>query len=218
MTPLQRIAVLAALLSAAGAAPAAVAPLAIKPFLVVPASVRELVRNVRLVNIPAAWRRKNWIGNRNEGSCVHTAMVHLLHWQGEHAAADRWQQQYANGENAEGLAAKLEAAGMRFGETRTGDVSFLEWCIRTRRGAAVVIQKGAHMVNLVGLDRTHAQILDSNSPERIQPWPREKFLTEWQQAGGWAVTPVGVPSAPDPWIITTPIVKPATPLQRSSKP
>jgi hypothetical protein len=38
--------------------------------------------------------------------------------------------------------AKLETAGIKFAETRTGDESFLEWALRTRRGANVVVQSG----------------------------------------------------------------------------
>ncbi len=132
---------------------------------------------------------------------MHASLVHLLHWQGRHELADWWQKRYANGETANGLAAKLEAAGVRFAETRDGEESFLEWAIRTRRGAAVVVQSGAHMVNLVGLDRRVAQILDSNAPDRIQEIPRADFLREWKASGGWGVTPVGVPTPPSPWIV-----------------
>ena len=46
----------------------------------------------------------------------------------------------------------------------------------------------AHMVNLLGLDRQTAHILDRNSPDQIRPWPRAAFLREWKQSGGWAVT------------------------------
>jgi len=208
MTPLQQLAILMTLLSSAAAAvPAAVSltPPPVIP-LKVPAAVWSIVHNLRLVNIPREWRRLNWVGNRGQGSCVHAAMVHLFHWQGQHAIADRWQREHANGETAEGLAVKLERAGVQFAETRTGDESFLDWAIRTRRGAAVVVQDGAHMVNLVGLDQQHAHILDSNSPAEIKKLPRETFLRDWKQSGGWAVTPAGTPPAPDPWI-----VKPSNP-------
>ncbi|MDE2102070.1 MAG: hypothetical protein KGL39_32790 [Patescibacteria group bacterium] len=203
MTPLQRLLILSTLLPSLAAAAGPVAPVAapLRPLLVMPPAVRHLLHNLHLVDLPPEWRRKNWIGNRRQGSCVHAAMVHLLHWQGEHAAADRWQQSHANGETAEGLAVKLEAAGIRFAETRTGDESFLAWAIRTRRGAGVVVQNGSHMVNLVGLDQTTATILDSNSPDQLRTQPRAEFLREWKQSGGWAVTPVATPNAPDPWIV-----------------
>lgn len=169
--------------------------------LQIPPAVREIVRTLHIVDLPARWRRRNWIGNRGQGSCVHASLVHLLHWQGRHDLADWWQRQYANGETAEGLARKLEAAGIQFAETRAGDEAFLEWALRTRRGAAVVVQNGAHMVNLVGLDADQAFILDSNSPAVIQTWNRAAFLADWRKSGGWAVTPVGTPPSPSPWLV-----------------
>jgi hypothetical protein len=57
------------------------------------------------------------------------------------------------------------------------------------------------MVNLVGLDRQNAHILDSNFPERVERRPREEFLRDWKQSGGWAVTPVETPPPPEPWVV-----------------
>ena len=200
--PLQRALLLALVTAALSAVPilAPVAPAVTTHFRVSPA-VRRIVRDLRRLDIPLIWRRKNWTGNRGQGSCVHAALVHLWHWQGRHDLADRWATQHANGETADSLEAKLAAAGLKFAETRSGEESFLEWAIRTRRGAAVVVQHGAHMVNLVGLDRQEARILDSNSPEQIQHWPRDAFLREWKGSGGWAVTPLETPPPPDPWIV-----------------
>jgi hypothetical protein len=204
MTATKNSLTLSALTLAIGLIPglAPVAPAAGVVLRVTPA-VRAIIGGLRQIDLPLAWRKKNWIGDRGQGSCVHASLVHLFHWQGRHDLAEWWTAHYANGETAAGLADKLEAAGVRFAETRSGDEAFLEWAIRTRRGAAVVVQSGAHMVNLVGLDRDRAQILDSNSPARIESWPRERFVREWKQSGGWAVTPVGTPAAPDPWVVKT---------------
>lgn len=163
--------------------------------------VRTIIHGLRRIDIPSRWRTANWTGRLGQGSCVHASMVHLFHWQGEHDRAEWWRTHYANGETADGLTRKLDRAQVRYAETRTGDDAFLEWTIRTRRGAAVVVQNGAHMVNLVGLDQQQAHILDSNSPQQIQRWPREEFLKDWRRSGGWAVTPLGSPPAPDPWIV-----------------
>jgi hypothetical protein len=177
---------------------------AVTPRLIrIPPAVRRIIRDVRLLNIPTAYRRKNWTGSRGQGSCVHAAFINLLQWQGEHKLADWWATHHANGETAESMAAKLEQSGLHFAETRSGDESFLEWAIRTRRGAGVVVQDGAHMVNLVGLTRSTAEILDSNHPDRIQHRPRDDFLNEWKESGGWAISFVGTPLPPDPWIIKT---------------
>lgn len=200
--PLRKTFLLAAVSTVVGGMPAlAPAIPAAKTVIRVAPAVRRIVRNLHRIEIPDRWRRRNWIGDRGQGSCVHASLVHLLHWQGRHELADWWQKRYANGETADGLAAKLEKAGIRFAETRDGDVSFLEWAIRTRRGAAVVMQDGAHMVNLVGLDGGAARILDSNAPERIREISRDDFLREWKVSGGWAVTPVGAPMPPAPWVV-----------------
>jgi hypothetical protein len=201
LSPLLRRKLLLAVVSTVAAGVPALAPAipAAKTVIRVAPAVRRIVRNLHRIDIPDRWRRRNWIGDRGQGSCVHASLVHLLHWQGRHELADWWQKRYANGETADGLAAKLENAGVRFAETRSGDETFLEWALRTRRGTAVVVQNGAHMVNLVGLDRQMARILDSNAPERIQEIPRAEFLREWKTSGGWAVTPVGTPPPPSPW-------------------
>ena len=179
------------------------APLPGSVLLRIPPAVRQIVGSLRLVDIPPARRKRNWLGRRGQGSCVHAALVHLWHWQGRHDLAEWWRSRHGDGETADGLSAKLDAAGIRFAETRSGDVRFLEWAIRTRRGAAVVVQQGTHMVNLVGLDDREAYILDSNRPEQIDRRPREQFLREWRDSGGWGVTPVGIPAAPSPWVVKT---------------
>src|SRR5258708_2811069 len=101
-------------------APAAGAILRVTP------AVRAIIGGLRQINVPLAWRKKNWIGDRGQGSCVHAALVHLFHWQGRHDLGDWWAAHNANGETAQGLAVKLEAAGVRFAETRSGDEAFLE--------------------------------------------------------------------------------------------
>jgi len=202
MTPLQR-ALLLSLATATISAVPALAPLAPAGagLIRITPAVRRIVRDLRLLDLPLAFRRKNWTGNRGQGSCVHAAFVNLLHWQGRHDMAEWWAAHHANGETADTFTRKLDAAGLRFAETRSGDAAFLEWAIRTRRGAGVVVQDGAHMVNLVGLTRQTAQILDSNFPDRIQHRPRDDFLREWKASGGWALTPLGAPPPPDPWLV-----------------
>lgn len=166
-----------------------------------PARVRERAAAAGEIRIPAAWRVRNWVGPWGQGSCVHASIVHLLHWQGQHELAAWWRAHHADGSSASDLAPKLEAAGLRWAETRQGDVAFLNWAMRTRRGAAVVVNGGAHMVNLIGLDAQSAKILDSNAPGQTFVRPRAEFLQDWTQSGGWAVTIVGTPKAPLPWIV-----------------
>ena len=171
-------------------------------------SVLRLLGRLRQLDLPGRFREANWTGPRRQGSCVHASLVHLLHGQGRHDLATWWREHHADGETPDTLARQLDAAGLVYAETRTGEVQFLEWAVRTRRGAAVVVQEGRHMVTLVGLDARHAHILDSNAPERIQLWSRSKFLAEWQASGGWGLTILGVPAAPAPWLVQTQV--PAT--------
>lgn len=151
-----------------------------------------------LADIPLEWRKQNWLGRRGQGSCVHAAMRHLLHWQGQHDLAEFWARNFGDGEHFAGLAAKLDAAGVVWAGTETADENFLNWAVRTRRGAGVVVNQGSHMVNLVGLDQASAYILDSNEPDHIQQWDRDYFLQDWRRSGGWAVTPVYTPPSPRP--------------------
>lgn len=197
-----RVPVFTAMLAALLALPHwTIGPPSLGTVIHISAEVRRIIGRLRQLDIPNVYRRANWTGRRGQGSCVHASIRHLLHWQGEHELAEWWGRQHGDGETPDGLTQKLNSAQIQFAETRTGDEAFLEWALRTRRGAAVVVQNGAHMVNLVGFDRDHAQILDSNSPHRVQQWPRATFLQDWKRSGGWAVTPLGKPPAPEPWIV-----------------
>jgi hypothetical protein len=151
-----------------------------------------------VVNVPKAARQSNWLGSQGEGSCVIASTISLLRWQGRYKMAERWRSQYSNGQGPESLAAKFEANGMRFAETISGDIRFLEWAVRTRRGCGVTVMGGSHMVTLVGLDKKFAYLLDNNAVESFIVVPRATFLAEWRASYGWAVTPVYCPAAPLP--------------------
>ena len=151
-----------------------------------------------IVNIPMALRQENWIGNRREGSCVHASMISLLHWQGRYNKANKWRRMYANGEWPKGLASKFDREGVRYAYTDKGDVKFIEWACRTRRGCGITIMGGAHMVSLVHLDTNWACLLDNNNVSRYRWVPRAMLIAEWKASHGWAVTPVYTPAAPLP--------------------
>lgn len=156
------------------------------------------------VNLPVLLRQKNWLGSKQEGSCVYATFISLLRWQGRYATANYFRTHYGNGEYADktwnpeggGLAEKLEKEGIRFAYVTDGDVAFLEWACTTRRGCGVTVMGGRHMVALVHFDSEWAGILDNNDTERIHWVPREQFLAEWQNSNGWAVTPVYTPAPP----------------------
>jgi len=150
------------------------------------------------VNVPAALRQGNWRGPEGQGSCVHASMISLLRWQYRLKTADHWRQTYGDGEQPEDLAAKFDQEGIRYAYVTNGDVRFLEWACRTRRGCGITVMGGAHMVALVHLDDKWAAILDNNNVEKFIWVPRETLIAEWKASYGWAVTPIYAPAAPLP--------------------
>lgn len=150
------------------------------------------------VNLPYRLRQHNWLGNKNEGSCVHATVISLLNWGHLYAKAAHWRATYGNGEWPEDLYGKFEREGVRYAETTDGDVSFLQWACETHRGCGVTVMAGKHMVALVHFDDEWAGLLDDNYPEEIIWVPRDEFVAEWKNSFGWAVAIVGTPSNPLP--------------------
>jgi len=149
------------------------------------------------INIPMAARQKNWVDWANSGSCVHASMVMILRWQGQNDLAAFWRAKYAGGEWNHTFEEKLRENKIPFASTfRKNDVAFLEWAIRTRRGAIVTVMDGKHMVCLVELTDTQAGILDNNAPETIKWVPRDQFLATWFTSNSWSCTPMFTPPPP----------------------
>lgn len=161
-----------------------------------------------VVNVPPTDRQENWTyRNPQNGSCVHASFLTLLRWQGRRDFAEYWRSRYpGGGESAGTFGAKLDAEGVRYAVTTNGDVGFLEWACRTRRGACVTSHRGNHMETLVHLDHESAALIDNNFPGKFRWLPREQFLREWRDGqngpltgnGGWAFTPIYTPAAPLP--------------------
>ena len=151
-----------------------------------------------VVNVPKTDRQSNWLGSQREGSCVYASMISLLRWQNRYETAKTLRNRYGNGEMPTGLAANLDREGIRYAYVTNGDVKFLEWAVRTRRGAAVTVMGGRHMICLVHLDSKVAILLDNNRVDNFIVVPREVFLAEWRASMGWAVTPIYAPAAPAP--------------------
>lgn len=150
------------------------------------------------VNPPQGIRQQNWRGSKGQGSCVWASTVTLLRWQGQYEAAEYVRRNYGNGQNSRSFAEGANAMGLQYAMTTNGDVSFLEWAIRTRRGAAVTVMGGRHMLNLIHLDERQACLLDNNNPSKDIWIPRETFLAEWRASGAWALSPVYAPTPPLP--------------------
>ncbi len=159
---------------------------------------RAVTKERPTVNLPLSVRQKNWLGDRGEGSCVWASTISLLRWQGRYRTAEWVRSNYGDGEWPDNHAAKLERAGIRYAYVTNGDVRFLEWCLRTRRGAGVTVMGGAHCVNLVFLDDRWACLLDNNDVPRYRWVPRKTFLAEWRASYGWGFTVVYSPTPPLP--------------------
>ena len=151
-----------------------------------------------IVNPPLALRKSNWIGRQNEGSCVHATMISLFWWQHRDNLATRWSTKYDSGESPQGLASKFDKEGVRYAYTVGGDVAFLEWACKTRRGCGITVMGGLHMVALVHLDDKWACILDNNNVAQYKWIPRESLISEWKNSNGWSVAILYTPTAPLP--------------------
>jgi len=150
------------------------------------------------VNVPYELRQENWLGRQREGSCVWATTISLLNWQGRYRTADWVRKNRGDGEWPEHMAEGLNDAGIRYAYTVEGDVKFLEWACKTRRGCGVTVNGGAHMVALVHLDSKWAAILDNNDITKFIWVPRTALIAEWQASHGWAVAPIYTPAPPMP--------------------
>jgi hypothetical protein len=151
-----------------------------------------------VVNIPAACRQSNWEGTDGTGSCVHATMTSLFRWQGRLTTADHWCRTYGGSESPNGLADKFDREGIRYACVTDGDVEFLQWACRTRRGCGITVDGGDHMVALVHMDAQWSALLDNNDTSKFIWVPTETLIAEWHASNGWAITPVYTPSAPLP--------------------
>jgi hypothetical protein len=153
------------------------------------------------VDLPPAMRTSNYGG----GSCMHAAWCDVLKWQNQERMANWWGEHYAGAagvgpcRNGADMTELAERNGLRFAYTDSGDVKFLDWCSRTRRGAAIH-WRDAHAITFCGFLGGDAVLLDNNDPKRLQRMPRNKFLSEWRHSGGRAITVVYSPAPPRPWI------------------
>jgi hypothetical protein len=160
---------------------------------------------VPTVNVPRKLRQGNWLrrGTRADGSCCHASLISLLRWQGQYTLADRWRRTHSGGETSWTMAEHLDDAGIPYAWCQTGDEAFLEWAVRTRRGACIQYKDSPssscyHMVNVVHLTDKWVGLLDNNDVRRFKWMDRSSFMRNWKASMGWAFTPVFSPAAPLP--------------------
>ena len=144
-----------------------------------------------VMNLPLEARCRNYGGV----SCVCASTISLLRWQCRDELAAALRTVCVGGQSAGSLHAHLEHLGVRYAFTTSGDVTFLEWAIRTRRGCGITYYP-AHYVNLVDLTDDHATLLDNNRVVQYLTVPRDEFIRQWRSYGGWATAVVYAPAAP----------------------
>ena len=133
-----------------------------------------------IVNLPVALRQTNW-SSGGQGCCVWATTVSLLNWQGRERTAERLRRVADGGAEPEGFAQRLDSLGIRYAYVTNGDVKFLEWALRTRRGCGVTVMGGAHFVALVHLD-SKSHFTRQQQRGEIQG-RRAAFLAEWTSYG-----------------------------------
>ncbi|TWU19543.1 hypothetical protein [Allorhodopirellula heiligendammensis] len=152
------------------------------------------------VNLPFSMRQVNWL-HRGEGSCAVASLISHINWQNDTARAARIRRTYGGGQTARSLKAICSAERIPFAATESGDVEFLKWASRTRRGA-VVWYFTAHAVTFCGFGTkngdTVAVLLDNNRTKTPLSIPVNEFVTNWRRYGGFALTALGAP-APAPF-------------------
>lgn len=172
-----------------------------------------------VANIPRALRQKNWLGSRNEGSCVHASTKNALTWLNDIKAAKAWP--HENGETANGLLGKLKEAGIPYIETQNGNYKYLEWATEMRL-AAVIWWKPSHSCMFGGFskgsaileysprakdaqgkaidpDKEYAAILDNNSIEAYEYTEKSQFIRMWHSYGGFAAVLMKDPTTSIPY-------------------
>jgi hypothetical protein len=146
---------------------------------------------VPAVNLPLDARQRNYSG----GSCVFASMCSALRWQNHDEIARAMRESCHGGSGQARLHASLRRLGAAFVFTSSGDVRFLEWAARTRRGAMIFYFPN-HAVTLVDLTASEALLLDNNRVQRYLRIPREEFVRRWRGYGGAATVPLVAPPAP----------------------
>jgi len=156
-------------------------------------------RGVPPVDLPKSLRQANYGG----GSCMYAALIPVLRWQGRYQDAEKIRKQYSGAQGVDGLAPICDSMGLRFAYTVDGDANFLEWCSRTRRGAAIHYYT-QHAVTFCGYDdKNRAVLLNNNSIDRYAYVPKAEFVSAWHVYGGRALTVVYAPMPPKPWVPVT---------------
>lgn len=147
-------------------------------------------------DVPIGLRIDNYAG----GSCYHAATGTMLGTVNRQHHGIAWTQTFRGGETAAGIRRKLDAWGIDYAATCSGDRRILDWCHRTSR-VAVIDFHDNHICNFVrwqqgGDGRWWAVVLDNNHAERYDFYTEQEFLSEWRRQGGCATAAIDPANAP----------------------
>jgi hypothetical protein len=151
-----------------------------------------------VANLPDSLRPHNWGG----GSCVHASLIYQLQWCNETEVAQLWRNVFSGGETANGIRGKLDKAGFDYRFTERADPAFLDWVTATRRSALIWYFPN-HCVAFVGWGRVEnrevAILNDNNRPGHFITIPKQTFLRNWRDYGGFGLSILNPPAPPIPW-------------------
>ena len=155
-----------------------------------------------LVDVPLQIRQENW-APYGEGSCAWASTVTALRCHGLSATADWVRANFHSGASYWDIEDMLEMSNTRY-TMCDGDVmsfeeccEWMEWAMRNRHVCGIGYY-WAHAINIVGMNDTHAILLDNNRTSKYIYIPREQFLSTWyyEYGGcGWTFTHSPIP----PW-------------------
>lgn len=144
-------------------------------------------------NLPEACRRENYAG----GSCVYASTESAFEWANMPDWDILYRDTHSGGSGAEKLGNYLTRDGIKYVQTTSGDVSVLDWAMRTRR-MVIMAYYPSHYVNLVHLDDKWACILNNNHVDKYTWLTREEFIQGWLGYGGEATVLMYDPVPPLP--------------------
>lgn len=153
-----------------------------------------------LADTPAEFREANYAG----GSCLHAALITVMNRMGLYDAAKYWRQSHSGaagvrpGSPSIDVVEMANTLGLQFAYTAEGNEDFLEWCSRTRRGAAIHYFP-VHAVFFERYEGDAALLIDNNRTSADIRIPKQEFVRRWKQEfGGRAITLVYPPMPAPP--------------------
>jgi hypothetical protein len=155
-----------------------------------------------IANLPGPLRYTNWTSRAGKGSCVIASSCSMAAWCGENELADFLRRSYSGGQTQTSIQEKLTAAQVPFICTESTDVAVLEYATRTRR-MAIVWFYPRHCVSFCGFGVSPegwecAWLLDNNRVEEFIPVPKDQFIRDWNQYGGFGLVAILTPAPPLP--------------------